>query len=396
MKRILNLIPIILISTSVHAQWSSGVDPMTTSQNIQILGHLHLHGPSYSRNDHYTLNKTANNWVPWAMRNTTTPETTVDLMNIGNLTLVGNVGIGTPSPSARLQVVSPALGANDATLRLGPIGGSSSASSQFSLIDFHSTFDNYPADQGARRTASIKAGFSGGVWGNEYMAFHLGNNGNANDFGHLPIERMRISGNGNIGIGTPAPQELLHLKQDNVGIKLSSNTYYGGSGQSNGQVIGKVKFNNYNAGNPGLDYSSEIRGILTDGWATSVGLDFLTWGASRMRIIANGNVGIGITNPTAKLEVDGTIISEEIKVQVVSGPDYVFSPDYELRTLEETKTYIEENQHLPEIPSAAEMEANGVALGEMNMLLLKKIEELTLYILEQEERIQKLENHNQN
>ncbi|MFH6982779.1 myosin/kinesin family protein [Marinoscillum luteum] len=82
---------------------------------------------------------------------------------------------------------------------------------------------------------------------------------------------------------------------------------------------------------------------------------------------------------SSELVVDGKIRSEEVKVEIINGPDYVFEPDYELRTLEETKEFITENKHLPEIPSAKEMEANGVDLGDMNMRLLKKIEELTLY-----------------
>lgn len=108
----------------------------------------------------------------------------------------------------------------------------------------------------------------------------------------------------------------------------------------------------------------------------------------------------------SELVVDGKIRSEEVKVEIINGPDYVFASDYELRTLEETKKYIIENKHLPEIPSAKEMEANGVELGDMNMRLLKKIEELTLYqielleklkqqnkqLLKQRNRIEKLEN----
>ena len=78
-------------------------------------------------------------------------------------------------------------------------------------------------------------------------------------------------------------------------------------------------------------------------------------------------------------------------MEVIGAPDYVFEEDYNLRTLEATKAYIEENKHLPEIPSAAEMEANGIDLGDMNMRLLKKIEELTLYQIELLERIEKLE-----
>ncbi|WP_062057763.1 interleukin-like EMT inducer domain-containing protein [Sediminicola sp. YIK13] len=96
-----------------------------------------------------------------------------------------------------------------------------------------------------------------------------------------------------------------------------------------------------------------------------------------------GNVGIGTNSPDAKLTVKGNIHTSEVKVDLsVPGPDYVFKEDYNLRSLEETQKYIKENGHLPNVPSAKEMEENGVDLGMMNMKLLEKIEELTLYIID--------------
>ncbi len=97
----------------------------------------------------------------------------------------------------------------------------------------------------------------------------------------------------------------------------------------------------------------------------------------------NGNIGIGTTNPDSKLTVKGNIHAEEVKVDLsVPGPDYVFKEDYDLKPLEEVQNYIEEHGHLPNIPSATEMEENGIQLGEMNMKLLEKIEELTLYVIQ--------------
>ena len=106
-----------------------------------------------------------------------------------------------------------------------------------------------------------------------------------------------------------------------------------------------------------------------------------------------GNVGIGLSNPDEKLTVKGTIHAQEVKVDLngVLAPDYVFLDDYELRPLEAVQNYIKEHGHLPNIPSAKEMEAQGVELKKMNMKLLEKIEELTLYILDQEARIRELE-----
>jgi hypothetical protein len=121
-------------------------------------------------------------------------------------------------------------------------------------------------------------------------------------------------------------------------------------------------------------------------------ITFATANTQRMRIAANGNVGIGTSNPNEKLTVNGIMYGREVKVDAtVPGPDYVFEKDYDLMTLEEIKVYIDENKHLPEVPSAKEMETNGLKLGEMNMLLLKKIEELTLHLLAMEERMKAMQ-----
>jgi len=107
------------------------------------------------------------------------------------------------------------------------------------------------------------------------------------------------------------------------------------------------------------------------------------------------NIGMG-TNPQSayRLAVEGGIRSREVKVDNDNWADYVFFKDYNLPTLKEVEKHIEEKGHLINIPSATEVEANGIELGEMNKLLLEKIEELTLYILQQEKRIQELENNN--
>ena len=107
-----------------------------------------------------------------------------------------------------------------------------------------------------------------------------------------------------------------------------------------------------------------------------------------MTIRHNGKVGIGTDKPLAKLSVNGDIRATEIKVKTnIAVPDYVFEPDYQLPTLEETSAYIKANKHLPEIPTAKEIKANGMDLGKLNLRLLKKIEELTLHTINQKETI---------
>ena len=105
------------------------------------------------------------------------------------------------------------------------------------------------------------------------------------------------------------------------------------------------------------------------------------------RIDTSGDIIV----PDGDAIIDGMVKSNEVKVEVFDVPDYVFAADYNLKSLEETKQYIQENHHLPEIPSAAELEANGMELGVMNLKLLKKIEELTLHQIELLERLKKME-----
>ncbi|MEM7551407.1 MAG: hypothetical protein AAF363_17125 [Bacteroidota bacterium] len=102
----------------------------------------------------------------------------------------------------------------------------------------------------------------------------------------------------------------------------------------------------------------------------------------------SGNLGIGVENASYKLEVNGTIRTKEVIVEPSPWPDYVFEEEYELTSLKETEAFIKENSHLPEIPSAAQVQEEGINVGEMNALLLKKIEELTLHTIRQQKLIE--------
>lgn len=107
--------------------------------------------------------------------------------------------------------------------------------------------------------------------------------------------------------------------------------------------------------------------------------------------IKNGNLGIGIEAPVEKLAVNGNIRAREIKVEVNGWPDYVFSNEYDRMSLQDIKKFIAKNGHLPEVPSAKDIASEGLSVGEMNALLLKKIEELTLHLIEKNEKMKSLD-----
>ncbi|HEY9258726.1 hypothetical protein [Chitinophaga sp.] len=108
-------------------------------------------------------------------------------------------------------------------------------------------------------------------------------------------------------------------------------------------------------------------------------------------IINDIGVGIGTLNPQSKLAVNGTITATQVKVTQTGWADYVFHKNYQLPTLPEVEKYVATHQHLEGIPSAAEVEKEGIDLGEMNKKLLAKVEELTLYLIEQNKKIAALE-----
>jgi hypothetical protein len=160
------------------------------------------------------------------------------------------------------------------------------------------------------------------------------------------------------------------------------------------------------AGSPGWPSVHWVDGISVDGtyitpttartwWRRDAVNATHFWGdmGNTWMTLQWGKLGIGTTTPDELLTVKGTIHCREVKVDLngAVGPDYVFEKNYELPDLTTVEKYILANKHLPEVPSANEMEANGVKLLEMNLLLLKKVEELTLYVIEQQKKIEILE-----
>lgn len=192
---------------------------------------------------------------------------------------------------------------------------------------------------------------------------------NVNTAGYQDL--MTIKSSGKVGVGTNSPDEKL---------TVAGNINVGGSGN------GGIKVRHVD----GKNNTSTSYGPLYLNYSTTSPV-YVGRISNKSNLLVQGNVGIGTSSPTEALEVNGTIRSKEVKVEAAPWPDYVFEADYNLKSLSSVADFISKNGHLPNVPSAAVVEANGVALGEMNAKLLEKIEELTLYIIDQNKRIEQLE-----
>ncbi|MCX2680622.1 hypothetical protein OOZ15_11775 [Galbibacter sp. EGI 63066] len=179
---------------------------------------------------------------------------------------------------------------------------------------------------------------------------------------------------GNVGIGTDTPSAVLEVNKSINNI-WSTKIINGG-----GQSLGLLIKNGY-GGSQSTNYPRIMQ--LEDGN-----------GNIRMKVQSNGKIGMNTDHiPNGYvLAVGGKAIAEEVKVVLQTNwSDFVFEKDYDLPTLEEVEQHIKEKGHLKDVPSAKEVEENGIYLGEMDAKLLQKIEELMLYTIEQQKRIEKLE-----
>jgi hypothetical protein len=225
--------------------------------------------------------------------------------------------------------------------------------------------------------------------GDFQIGFTGTNTGGLPNFSSTPLDaKFTIKNTGKIGIGKINPTLKLDVYTDGMdGIQIS---HSGGNWtRSFAYLESNMAYNNISlAGDAALIFGKDSG--TTGGFVLA---PMLGGGASGLRISNTGNVGIGVTDTKGyRLAVGGKAVVEEVVVKLQAAwPDYVFKPSYTLRPLADVRTYIDEHGHLPELPSAKDVAENGVAIGETEAILLKKVEEMTLYILQQEERIKKLE-----
>jgi len=224
-----------------------------------------------------------------------------------------------------------------------------------------------------------------------------------------PAGLMLNYGGGNVGIGTIPSQYKLHIKDGDGGAQLKFQrgtgiaTIMQDTDQNDLYIEAPAGLMlNYGGGNVGIgtipsQYKLHIKdgvggaqikfqrgtGIAAISQDNNLNDLYIDAPAGLLLNYSGGNVGVGTAHPDKKLTVKGTIHAEEVLVDLsVPGPDYVFEKDYNLLSLSELEAYIKQNKHLPEVPSAREMEAEGLNLKEMNLILLKKVEELTLHLIE--------------
>lgn len=210
--------------------------------------------------------------------------------------------------------------------------------------------------------------------------------GASNTFIGYQAGRSNITGSGNVFIG----------KDAGYNETGSNKLYIDNSSTSTPLILGDFSINQVAINALTGSYTLNVGGSIN---ASSLFVGGAPYLASQWTTVSSninytmGGVSIGTANlPTGyKLAVGGKVISEEVVVQLQSSwPDYVFEKGYTLPTLEELQSYINAHKHLPGVPSTQEVKDNGVHVGEMNAILLKKIEEMTLYILDLKKEVDTL------
>jgi hypothetical protein len=343
-----------------------------------------VNGPFNAVDGTYVMNRTSGYGIHFTVNNGGTESKAMSILSNGN------IGIGTAAPLNQFVVNA---GENTKSIEIG--GGNfngSSSTHYFPGMSFYSTADGI-----RRASASSEIVFSDRPGTLNFainsrasdILFYTSHSYDApsNLYGVYPDLTMVLQSTqagGNVGIGTASPTAKLNVVSAPGAVSVAINTP--------GNLISESQYLSVNSrsffGYDGVRQALYLGDTGPTGTSANKPIVFDANNIERMRILTNGNIGIGTINPDAKLAVKGTIHASSVLVDTnVPTPDYVFKNDYNLPSLAEIKTYTEKNHHLPGVPSAAEMEKNGLNLGEMNMTLLKKVEELTLYLIEQHKQL---------
>lgn len=203
-------------------------------------------------------------------------------------------------------------------------------------------------------------------------------------------ERIYIDAAGSIGINTTSPLQMLHVVEGNILISASSE-------RAPGSTNGSILFGDEpSSSNPYGKWGIEYVGNNDEGYGLNFWKPYNTGGGYMNNVLFladNGNVGVGTNEPPAKFSVNGKVLAKEVHVctSPECWPDYVFGENYKLMNLKELEAYVNAYKHLPGVPSANDVEEQGdVDLGEMNVILLEKVEELTRYVIDLQKQIDEM------
>lgn len=187
------------------------------------------------------------------------------------------------------------------------------------------------------------------------------------------LQNLNVAGN--FGIGTTNPRSKFVLANGNDAVSINSMNSISGLGFNREVIDGTI----FNSSISAWQFTARDNMFTLEGFNGAY--------SNPLTVLKNGNVGIGTTDPKNKLSVNGTVWAKEVKVSLTDAADWVFDRNYKLKPLAEVEKYINDNKHLPEIPSAEEFRQNDLNVSEMTNKLLQKIEELTLYTIEQDKKI---------
>ncbi len=180
-----------------------------------------------------------------------------------------------------------------------------------------------------------------------------------------------------VGVGTITPSGKLHIEHD--GTDLNPHIRIHATG-----LYSRINWSTNTNANTWVAQSYLESATAADNyWRLEYG------GSPRLHVAGNGNIGIGTSTPDNKLDVLGVIRANEVIVET-GWADYVFQDDYKLKPLSEVEAFIKENKHLPSVPSAAKIQDKGAHVAELMTKMMEKIEELTLYSIEQKKEIDEL------